>query len=135
VPVLNPRSARALYRQLADELRDLVAATQPGDYLPSESEIGHHYGVGRETVRRALRLLRAEGLVETGLGYRSRVRIPPQRETVRVPRGATVICRPARGEEREDPELDLAPDEWVVEIRSERMIRRYPADRVMLAWS
>ena len=63
---------------------DLVAATlrrrilsgdlMPGDSLPTEGELINQFGVSRETVRMALRLLDAEGLTTTTQG-RSGVRI------------------------------------------------------------
>lgn len=63
---------------------DLVAATLrrrilsgdlvPGDSLPTEGELINQFGVSRETVRMALRLLDAEGLTTTSQG-RSGVRI------------------------------------------------------------
>lgn len=63
---------------------DVVAATlrrkilsgelAPGDSLPTEGELINEFGVSRETVRMALRLLDAEGLTTTSQG-RSGVRI------------------------------------------------------------
>lgn len=35
----------------------------PGDMLPPEAAMAEHYGVGRETVREALRLLEVQGLI------------------------------------------------------------------------
>jgi GntR family transcriptional regulator len=60
-----------LARQLADLLRRQVLAQAYGDgVLPHEDALGAEYGVSRNTVRQALDLLRAEGLVERvpGLG-------------------------------------------------------------------
>jgi DNA-binding GntR family transcriptional regulator len=37
----------------------------PGDQLPSESDLVQHHGLARETVRRAVKLLRDEGRVIT----------------------------------------------------------------------
>lgn len=55
------------YRQLAGLLRDRIAAGEfrPGDALPSEKDLQQEHGLARETVRRAMRVLRDEGLVVT----------------------------------------------------------------------
>ena len=58
---------------VADQLRmDLTSTTlYRGELLPSEAELGARFGVSRITVRRALELLRNEGLVDSrqGLGW------------------------------------------------------------------
>ena len=55
------------YLDLADDLRTRIAAGQVGA-LPSEAELGEEHGVSRVTVRRALELLRDEGLVASRRG-------------------------------------------------------------------
>jgi DNA-binding FadR family transcriptional regulator len=49
-----------------------------GDRLPSEIELANHFGVSRATVREALRLLTARGLIRTAKGMRggSYVQVP-----------------------------------------------------------
>lgn len=49
--------------QLLDELRDGTVA--PGERLPGERQLAARFGVSRETVRQALQILRASGLVST----------------------------------------------------------------------
>ena len=58
-------NATALYRQIADRLRDEIAAGrfEPSGRLPTESEIGARFAVSRVTVRLALDRLEAEGLI------------------------------------------------------------------------
>jgi GntR family transcriptional regulator len=51
------------YRQIADHLRGLVAAGQPGDRLPSDAELCARFGVSRMTARQAVDVLQAEDLV------------------------------------------------------------------------
>jgi DNA-binding GntR family transcriptional regulator len=53
------------YRRIAVELRGQIerGAYSPGGRLPSEAVLARRYGVSRDTVRRALALLRAAGLV------------------------------------------------------------------------
>lgn len=63
-------NATALYRQIADRLRDEIAARrfEPSGRLPTESEIGARFAVSRVTVRLALDRLEAEGLIERRKG-------------------------------------------------------------------
>lgn len=58
------------YRQIADELRDAIAADQftPGSALPSETDLVAAHGVSRATVRRALAALESDGLISTHPG-------------------------------------------------------------------
>ncbi len=55
------------YRQIADDLRAAIAQKDfpPGTTIPLEADLQARYGVSRLTVRRAVALLRAEGLVVT----------------------------------------------------------------------
>ena len=61
------------YQEIAAELRSRLAggSLAPGRLLPSEAELGAAYAASRITVRRALDVLREEGLVESrqGLGW------------------------------------------------------------------
>lgn len=68
VPEINPRAAEPPYQQIAAWLRGRIEAREfrPGlDPLPSEKELTDLFGVARETARRAVQMLRAEGLVVT----------------------------------------------------------------------
>lgn len=69
------------YHQIADELRESInsARLARGQRLPSESELMAQHGVSRVTVRRALEVLRAEGLVESRRGFGWMVTIAPFR--------------------------------------------------------
>jgi DNA-binding GntR family transcriptional regulator len=66
------------YARIAQALRERLAAGQPppGELLPSEAALCEEYGVTRNTVRRALAELEAEGLIET-LPGRGRVARAP----------------------------------------------------------
>lgn len=61
------------YRRIAEDLRRRVAAGEfaPGGMLPSEAELSRAYDASRVTVRRALLLLRGEGIIDArrGLGW------------------------------------------------------------------
>ena len=59
------------YRAIADELRTRVEHGElaAGALLPSESELSAAYEVSRVTVRKALELLRDEGLIDARQGF------------------------------------------------------------------
>jgi GntR family transcriptional regulator len=59
------------YRAIADELRGRVESGElrPGRLLPSESELSRAHAVSRVTVRKALDLLREEGLIDARQGF------------------------------------------------------------------
>ena len=68
VPQINPRGAEPPYRQIAAWLRARIEAGEfrPGeDPLPSEKDLIQLFGVARDTARRAVQVLRDEGLVVT----------------------------------------------------------------------
>jgi len=55
----------ALYAQITDHYRDLITTgdLQPGDRLPTVTEMASTWTVSPGTAHRAVRALRAEGLV------------------------------------------------------------------------
>ncbi len=57
------------YQEIAAALRDRVAAEAPGAMLPSEAELSAEFGASRVTVRRALELVRDEGLIAARQGF------------------------------------------------------------------
>ncbi|MGZ6993667.1 MAG: GntR family transcriptional regulator [Acidimicrobiia bacterium] len=69
------------YLTLADALRDRIAAGAVGA-LDSEAELGREYGVSRVTVRRALEVLRDEGLVSARQGVGWFVAVDPVRQSL-----------------------------------------------------
>jgi GntR family transcriptional regulator len=79
---VDPVSDRAVFRQIADQLRAAIqnGSLTEGDRLPSEAQLMDHYGVARMTVRNALQLLEIEGLTlaEHGRGVFVR-KTPPVR--------------------------------------------------------
>lgn len=80
------RKERAVYLQLADQLREQMKTgeLQPGEMLPSESKMMQQYGVARLTVRAALDVLVAEGLVEKRQGKGSFCRFPSGKKRIHV---------------------------------------------------
>ena len=61
---------RKAYEQVADQLRELIVTGElaPGERLPTETVLAREFGVSRATVREALRLLAAQGLIRTAKG-------------------------------------------------------------------
>ncbi|WP_228010845.1 GntR family transcriptional regulator [Nonomuraea phyllanthi] len=83
VNYIDPNSDRAVFRQIADQLRQAIGSgrLREGEKLPSEAELIEHYGVARMTVRQAIQELRNEGLAvaEHGRGVFVRRRPPVKR--------------------------------------------------------
>lgn len=67
---LDPDDPRPPYRQVANALRAAILTKkfEPGEKLPSGTELAKTYGVARMTVQQAIRLLRDEGLVSSRQG-------------------------------------------------------------------
>jgi GntR family transcriptional repressor for pyruvate dehydrogenase complex len=66
-----PISRRKTYELVAERLLEEIGAgrLKPGDPLPTERELTQAYGVGRSSVREALRMLESQGLIaEDGPG-------------------------------------------------------------------
>jgi GntR family transcriptional regulator, transcriptional repressor for pyruvate dehydrogenase complex len=61
---------RRLYRQIADQIRELIRAGEfvAGARLPPERDLAKQLGVSRPSVREALIALEVEGLVEVRIG-------------------------------------------------------------------
>ena len=79
----------AKYENLADILRQEAAriAEEGGTRLPTEIEIAEGYGVSRQTVRHALQLLEADGVISRRQGsgsYISRERVKPALRQIAV---------------------------------------------------
>jgi DNA-binding GntR family transcriptional regulator len=100
---IDPASDRALYRQVADELRRQIVSGErrQGTNLPSEADIGHQHEVGIPTVRRALTMLRGEGLIEPVRGMPWRVRERRQPVTVELQPGDKVRARLATQDDQQ----------------------------------
>jgi len=57
------------YQEIADELRRRATTAPAGSVLPSEAEMSVEFGVSRVTIRRALELVRDEGLIAARQGF------------------------------------------------------------------
>jgi GntR family transcriptional regulator len=72
------------YRAIADELRAQVASGElgAGRLLPSESDLSRAHAVSRVTVRKALEVLRDEGLIDARQGFGWFVATDPVRQVL-----------------------------------------------------
>ena len=78
---LNPDDPRPASQQIANVLRAAILTRrfQPGERLPSQNELAERYGVARETVKAALRVLREERLIVSRQGSGAFVRAQTDR--------------------------------------------------------
>jgi GntR family transcriptional regulator len=129
--MIDPSADRAVFRQLADLLREqiLSGALAPGQALPSETRLTQDYGVSRNTVRQAVAILRGEGLVTTDRPGGTRVRERPERVVIEIDSG-TVEARMPTAEERR--ELDVPEGVPVLLVERDGRTEIYAGDRTVL---
>jgi len=67
---IAPGAAEPIYRQIAAQLRRLIASAQlqPGEELPSVRDVAGYHAINPMTVSRAYSQLEAEGLLERRRG-------------------------------------------------------------------
>src|SRR5512133_3526863 len=65
-------SSNRMSEAIVEQIRGLIRSEQlrPGDRLPSERDLGERMGVSRVTIREAMRVLEAGGLIEIRVGAR-----------------------------------------------------------------
>jgi GntR family transcriptional regulator len=70
VPAIDRESSTPPYQQLAAILRADIASGRipPGRRIPSLVELEQEFGLARDTLRKAVKVLKDEGLVETVTG-------------------------------------------------------------------
>jgi len=85
---LDPHSALPLYRQIADQVRQLIAAGQlkPGDHLPTIRELAKSLSVNQNTVVRAYVALEQEQVIVSRRGGGTTVTAKTDDPTVRIVR-------------------------------------------------
>ncbi|MFB7578221.1 winged helix-turn-helix domain-containing protein [Streptomyces hydrogenans] len=79
MPEVSPRGT---YLLVSEALRKAIVAGEISDRLPSEGELVGAYGVSRNTIRRALKLLEAEDLLVSVPGAGWRVSFGGERRTL-----------------------------------------------------
>jgi DNA-binding transcriptional regulator YhcF (GntR family) len=129
--MVDPDDDAPLYQQLANTLRDQITsgAYPPGSSLPTVDATRYQHDVGRETVRRALAVLREEGLISIKRGEPPLVRRPTQRQSVPMHDGDRLTSRMPSRPERLD--LAIATGIPLLEIqRGNGTIERHAANAV-----
>src|SRR2546421_3068663 len=114
------------YQRIADELRRDIRAGkfQPGDRMPAETVFVERFRVSLPTVRQALGVLRAEGLVESRHGIGTFVKEDRRlqrrsRGRYGLPAGAPVLHVLHTARAADGDVLEVSESVW-------------PADRVMI---
>jgi DNA-binding FadR family transcriptional regulator len=66
----SPIKSKRTFEEISTEIKRLIieGVFKPGDRLPAEAEIARQFGVGRQTVREALRLLELSGFLVVHCG-------------------------------------------------------------------
>lgn len=130
---IDPSDDRAVYKQLADILREQIETGElgPGARLPSEQHLGQAYHLSRDSVRDALQILRGEGLIVTVSGVGSRVRDEPVRTVMPLASGDRVWARMPTAAERR--RLGLAEGIPVLVVERGGHEELQPADLTELA--
>jgi len=98
IGTLTDRAGREIrYRHIAAVLRDRITTGRypPGGVLPSEAHLGSEFAVSRVTVRRALEVLRDDGVVDARQGFGWFVAQEPLRQSLGSL--ATIESQLARG--------------------------------------
>lgn len=69
---MSEASPRGTYLVISEALRQRIGKDETAEAVPSEAELMREHGVSRNTIRRALKLLEAEGVLESapGIGWR-----------------------------------------------------------------
>ena len=93
-----------LHEQVAAEIRRAISEGEagPGDRIPQARDLAAVLGVNNNTVLRALRLLRDEGLLEMGRGRAIRVTGSPERGAVVAKTKELIDFARRRGYRREE---------------------------------
>jgi GntR family transcriptional regulator len=101
---LNRSNPTLLHEQVAGAIRRAIAEGEagPGDRIPQARDLAAELGVNGNTVLRALRVLRDEGVIEMGRGRSIRVTGKPDRAAVAIKLRELVEIARAHGYRRED---------------------------------
>jgi DNA-binding FadR family transcriptional regulator len=131
--MIDPSADRAVFRQLADLLRDQIqsGALAPGRPLPSELRLAQEYGISRTTVRQAIGQLRTEGLVTVDRPRGTFVRVPEPTELITLRRGEKAGARMPTDAERRAHRLAEGVPVLVI-TAPDGTTTVHPADRVQL---
>jgi len=125
------QEALPLYQQIADELRQNIQESvfKIGDRLPTETELSERFEVNRHTLRRAMEVLRHEGIVDVERGRGTFVVAAP----ITVPIGKRVRFNEALKAQSVEPQWQVLQ---VIELPADDRIAQNlalaPGDPVVL---
>lgn len=73
---LSPVPKQSLSKMVVEKIKEAIIRgdLKPGDYLPPESELAESMGVGKSSVREAIKMLEAIGIVEIIKGNGSKIK-------------------------------------------------------------
>jgi DNA-binding FadR family transcriptional regulator len=131
--MIDPSADRAVFRQLADLLRDQIESGElgPGEPVPSELRLVQEHGISRTTVRQAIGQLRTEGLVTVERPRGTFVRVPEPTQIVPLARGELAAARMPTDAERRSHRLGEGVPVLVI-TGADGTVTVHPADRVQL---
>ncbi|MFB9718804.1 winged helix-turn-helix domain-containing protein [Planobispora longispora] len=132
---IDPSADRPVYKQLADLIRADIEAGKltPGQRLPAEGDYVEEFGISRDSVRRAMAVLRGEGLIVTELRG-SRVRDAAEADVIQVTPGTQVTARMPTEPERK--RLGVAEGVPILVITEpDGQTRLLPADQTIIETS
>lgn len=132
VSAIDPKADRPVYKQLADLLRDQIlrGELRPGQRIPAENTLAQEHGISRDSVRKAMGVLRTEGLITTELRG-SYVRDRSKAAVVRVDVGTRVASRMPTPDERLALDIPEGTPIFVIS-RQGRPDEILPADRTVI---
>jgi GntR family transcriptional regulator len=101
---VNKNESVALYEQVAAEIRRAIAEGEatPGERLPSAIDLADVIGVNKNTVIRALHILRDEGLLDFTRGRGIRVVASPSKSILQTRINELMTVARTLGYRRED---------------------------------
>jgi len=104
LPRLDRRDPTLLHEQVAARIRWAIAEGEagPGEKIPQARDLAAELGVNTNTVLRALRVLRDEGVIEMGRGRSIRVTAQPERGVVALKLKELIDVARQHGYERGD---------------------------------
>lgn len=75
----TPLDKSSVVRLVIDRIKEALIKREikPGEYLPSEEELSRNLGVGKSSIREAIKMLQAMGVTEIRRGQGTRIREEP----------------------------------------------------------
>jgi DNA-binding GntR family transcriptional regulator len=128
---VDPGADRAVYKQLADLIRNQIRSGElpPGRRLPAQKDYMQEHGISRDSVERAMQVLRGEGLIVTDRRG-SYVRSPAEQIAVQVEHGQISARMPSEPERRDLGLAEGVP--LLVVAGADGSEQIHPADRTVI---